>query len=323
MLYDRIINEGTLNDPGGKSEPHFALPSTVNWMRALAMLIDQTSLDFESARNFYRRQRVRRMDRLEENTVLEQLFLALHHLSALEQFRLGDPVSDFARVGILAWYYGIANAASAMTAAKSGAFKEDHAGTAKLWDTDISGQGLAMVPFNWRVSSLVSNVYKDEIAEHKIGSTGGLLTRPETQAGAQGAAIGYLSGSAKWYREREEDKIRQSREFRELEVENFRTRLARELRDGKLARKSVGFLHEASRYRGKANYREALFLAYGNETEAKLEGYSADLALVLRGFLSMAGAFVSRKLDGEIWADFVADVDANRSFSMDASDIWT
>ena len=30
MLYNRIIKQGTINDPVGKSKPEFALPSTVN-----------------------------------------------------------------------------------------------------------------------------------------------------------------------------------------------------------------------------------------------------------------------------------------------------
>ena len=30
MLYDRIIKQGTINEPKGKPAPDFALPSTVN-----------------------------------------------------------------------------------------------------------------------------------------------------------------------------------------------------------------------------------------------------------------------------------------------------
>jgi hypothetical protein len=126
MLYDRIINQGTINEPSGKPDPQFALPSTVNWMRALRVLIEDQGIDFGTADSFYSTHGKRSMGTLEENTVLEQLFLGLHHLSALRQFRDGATSADYARVGILAWYYGIANAASAMTAAQSGSFKEDH-----------------------------------------------------------------------------------------------------------------------------------------------------------------------------------------------------
>ena len=53
----------------------------------------------------------------------------------------------------------------------------------------------------------------------------------------------------------------------------------------------MGFVHQASRYRGKANYREALFLQYGKSTATILDGFVADQVIVLRAFLAMAGAF--------------------------------
>ncbi|TIQ03832.1 hypothetical protein [Mesorhizobium sp.] len=322
MLYDRIIKQGTINEPGGKPDPQFALPSTVNWMRALRILIHDSGLDFTAADAFYSRLGKRRMDTLVENTVLEQLFLGLHHLSALEQFRSGTKTSDFARVGILAWYYGIANAASAMTAAQSGSFQEDHAGTARLWDTDIASHGLAMEPFNWRVSSLVERTYKPEIAAYKRGNAGRLLIKPTTRSEALGVAAEYLSGSANWHAWRAKQEIMSTSEFKNLGVNDFRTKAAQALRDGRLGRKSVGFIHQASRYRGKANYREALFLAYGSSTETLLTGFTDDLAAVLRGFLAMAGAFARRKIGSRLWSEFVADVDAKRSFSTCAADIW-
>lgn len=322
MLYDRIIKQGTINEPSGKPDPQFALPSTVNWMRALRILVQDSGLNFTTADAFYTRLGKRSMDTLVENTVLEQLFLGLHHLSALEQFRSGTKTSDFARVGILAWYYGIANAASAMTAAQSGSFQEDHAGTARLWDTDIASRGLAMEPFNWRVSSLVEKTYKSEIATYKRGSGGRLLIKPTTKSGALGVAAEYLSGSANWYAWRTKEDLMSTSEFKNLGVNDFRTKAAQALRDGRLSRKSVGFIHQASRYRGKANYREALFLAYGSSTETLLTGFTDDLGGVLRGFLAMAGAFARRKIGSRLWSEFVADVDAKRSFSTRAADIW-
>ncbi|WP_210241703.1 hypothetical protein [Mesorhizobium sp. B2-7-2] len=253
MLYDRIIKQGTINEPGGKPDPQFALPSTVNWMHALRILIQDSGLNFTAADAFYARLGKRSMDTLVENTVLEQLFLGLHHLSALEQFRSGTKTSDFARVGILAWYYGIANAASAMTAAQSGSFQEDHTGTARLWDTEIASRGLAMEPFNWRVSSLVERTYKPEIAAYKAGSAGRLLIKPTTKSEALGVAAEYLSGSANWHAWRAKEEIMNTSEFKTLGVKDFRTKAAQALRDGRLGRKSVGFIHQASRYRGKAN----------------------------------------------------------------------
>ena len=322
MLYDRIINHGTINEPDGKPDPQFALPSTVNWMRALRILIENQGVDFATASAFYSGQGKRSMRPLEENTVLEQLFLALHHLSALQQFKGGAMSADYARVGILAWYYGIANAASAMTAAQSGAFQEDHAGTARLWDEQIAASGMAMMPFGWRVSSLVEKTYKPEVKAYRNGSSGKLQARPTTPEESLGAAASYLSGSARWYAWRTGEDLKRSGDFKKLGVENFRTKQARKLRDRRLDRKCIGFVHQAARYRGKANYREALFLAYGSRTETILSDFVEDMFIVLHAFLAMAGAFAKRKLGKDLWHEFVADVDENKAFTINAADVW-
>jgi hypothetical protein len=75
--------------------------------------------------------------------------------------------------------------------------------------------------------------------------------------------------------------------------------------------------------RGKANYREALFLAYGSGTETLLSGYVEDMHAVLKAFLAMAGAFARRKLGKDLWSEFVADVDAKKAFTTRAGEIWT
>lgn len=322
MLYDRIIKQGTINEPDGKPDPQFALQSTVNWMRALRILAEAEGIDFGTAIAFYEKEEKRKMDIRVENTVLEQLFLGLHHLSALDQFRGGTTAADYARVGVLAWYYGIANAASAMTAAQSGSFQEDHAGTARLWDEQIASRGLAMAPFSWRVSSLVEKTYKEEVDALRNGSTGKLQTRPVTKDDARGAAAGYLSGSAKWYAWKTEEDLKGNRAFKDLGVSNFRSKDARALRDEWFNRRSMGFVHQAARYRGKANYREALFLAYGSGTETILSGYVEDMHAVLKAFLTMAGAFARRKLGKDLWSEFVADVEAKKAFTTRAGDIW-
>jgi len=139
---------------------------------------------------------------------------------------------------------------------------------------------------------------------------------------ALGAAAGDLSGSAKWYAWKTEEDLKGNRAFKELGVSNFRSKDARALRDEWFKRRSMGFVHQAARYRGKANYREALFLAYGSGTETILSGYVEDMHAVLKAFLAMAGAFARRKLGKDLWSEFVADVDAKKAFTTRAGDIW-
>ena len=71
MLYNRIVKQGTIEERDGKPDPQFALPSTVNWMRALRILIEDQGIDFGTADSFYSTQGKRSMGALEENTVLE------------------------------------------------------------------------------------------------------------------------------------------------------------------------------------------------------------------------------------------------------------
>jgi hypothetical protein len=54
-------------------------------------------------------------------------------------------------------------------------------------------------------------------------------------------------------------RIKKSKDFKALGKADFGTKDAQRLRDPRLARRSVSFLHQAFRYRGKANNREALF----------------------------------------------------------------
>jgi hypothetical protein len=323
FLYQRIIEGGTINEPEGKPDPRFALPSTVNWMRALSLLVDAKAVNYDSAKKFYASQGKRSMHPLVENTVLEQLFLGLHHVSALEKMKNAETAADFSRIGILAWYYGIANAASAMTAAQNGSFQEDHAGTANMWDRDIAARGFAMEPFNLRVSSLVEATFSSEVQTYRGASVGDLLSPPASTSEALGAAVSYLSGCAQWYAWKTTEDVRRSSEYKTLGVSNFRKKAARELRDARLSRRTMGFVHQAARYRGKANYREALFLAYGKNTERVLKDFVAAQTSVLRAFLAMAGAFSAKKLGNSLWQEFLADVDANRAFSTSAASVWT
>lgn len=179
-----------------------------------------------------------------------------------------------------------------------------------------------MMPFSLRVSTLVEASYKMELDNLKAEKSFDLITKPTNATEAMGACVAYLSGSAAWWKWKTEENIIASREFKALNVANFRTKAARELRDSRLAGKSVSFLHQAFRYRGKANYREALFLGYGDYVEALLADYLDDLTTVLRGFIAMSGAFSSKRLGLPIWNEFLDDLDAHRSFQTSPKTIW-
>lgn len=178
------------------------------------------------------------------------------------------------------------------------------------------------MPFSPRVSTLIEVNYKAEIESLKAGQSFDLTSKPSNSIEALGACIAYLSGSAAWWKWKTELGVMASREFKALNVTNFRTKAARELRDSRLTGKAVSFLHQAFRYRGKANYREALFLGYGDNVETLLSGYLDDLATVLRGFVALSGAFACKRLGSPIWNEFLDDLDAHRSFQVSPKSVW-
>jgi hypothetical protein len=96
-LYKRIQTHGTLTEkPRDVPDARFALPSTINWMRSLALLVDELALDFGSARAFYARVQRRSMPENELNTVFEQLLFVLNQTAALRALAAAPNKADVA-----------------------------------------------------------------------------------------------------------------------------------------------------------------------------------------------------------------------------------
>ena len=176
-LYKRLTTEGTLSEPNGVPDPQFALPATVNWMHALALLVTQNNLDFTSALANYSTITSKKFNVHEENTIFKQLLFALHQLSALETLCSTSCKADVAKVGIVAWYYGIYSAASAMVTAQDGSFQDDHTGIANLWDRQFAATNKLIFTFTLCVSSLVESQYKSEIGNLMFSATNNPLQR--------------------------------------------------------------------------------------------------------------------------------------------------
>ena len=95
------------------------------------------------------------------------------------------------------------------------------------------------------------------------------------------------------------------------------------MRDAWYAKRGIAFLHQAARYRGKANYRDAIYLAYGKSVPKLVDGFIGDLAKVLRGFTAMAAGYASMRMGHDLWSAFVDDLEARRSISVSPKDIWS
>lgn len=323
-LYSRMHKHGTLTEkPGGVPDSRFALPSTINWMRGLAILVDNFALDYGAACDFYAKVRRRTLSDREVNSICEQLLFSLHQIAALQAIREVSNKADVARAGIVTWYYGIYGAASAMIAAADGSFPDNHRATAQQWDHQLAANGLVMSPFGDRFPNLLDATVKSELASVRSRGKHSLTITPTAAAQAWGCCVEYLSGTADWEQWNIRERVRKSREFKALKVDSFRSRLAREMRDAWYSKSSIAFLHQASRYRGKANYRDAIYLAYGRSVPAMLEGFIYDLVVVLTSFSAMAAAYASIRMGREYWSAFIEDLEVKRSISLSPKAIWS
>lgn len=321
-LYKRFIDQGTLTEKDGVPDPRYALPSTVNWMRALALLAESEPVNYRKAWDFYSSIKKCNCSDQQENSILEHLLLALHQLSALRSMTNIQNQADIARVASIGWYYGIYASASAMVAAQDGSIQDNHTKTAKTWDRQLVQNKRVLHPFDLRISTLVKMDAKKEIDAIRRGPAVNLVNAPMNEDDAHQAICGYLSGNASWWREKTEEDVKGEKEFKGLGVSDFRTKKARALRDKWLKGQCVSFLHQAIRFRGKANYREALFLAHGPSVKNTIVTFVPDMANVLEAFLAMAGAFAFRRIGSELKESFIDDIEKNRSFSAEPKSVW-
>lgn len=323
-LYARMQAHGTLTEsPDDIPDAVYALPSTVNWMRALAILTGSLDVGFTTGRSFYQRVQRKTLPESQLNSIYEQLLFALNQLAALDVLAAAPNKADVARISIVTWYYGVYGAASAMIAAADGSFPETHASTARQWDRQFAVSGLAMPPFADRIGRLCKANVEAALVAPRARGKHSLTTRPQSAGDAWGCVAEYLSGSASWEQWNIQQTVRASSAFRDLGATDFKTRAARDLRDEALGRRSVCFLHQASRYRGKANYRDAIYLAYGKSVPKTLEGYVADLRTVLAAFSGMAAAYCAARVGREEWDWFTGDLAQRAAISLSPAEVWT
>jgi hypothetical protein len=133
---------------------------------------------------------------------------------------------------------------------------------------------------------------------------------------ARGAVYSYLKGTAEYEKWRLEEIVRASSVYRQQRFTSFRSHNARVIRDEKLLPAHVNFMVQAFRYRGKANYRDAIYLSYGRDRIESLAQFVIDLADVAGAFCLMTGHYVSRRVIRNDWTDFVDDIKRNIRFDM-------
>ena len=285
-------------------------------MRALSILVDDWGFSHASLRGFYNQVQRRQPNQEADTLAFECLLMAMHNVSALQTARgLNEPYS-LVRSAIVSWYYAIYYASKSMIAAATGGDPQTHSKTGRVWQTDIAERNLAVTPFDYNFADLTPANIKETITRLRDGNPHDVNTTPANREQALGAAISYLKGTAEYEKSRLEEEVKSSSEFKKRGFANFKTKAAIILRDEKLSKGQVNFVVQAFRYRGKANYRDAIYLSYGTDNSETLSVFVEDLVNVARAFTLMAAHYLPRRVPQRNWQDFVNDVRANARFPL-------
>jgi hypothetical protein len=297
-------------------KPRFAFHGTVNWMRALAILIDGQFSD-QQLRQFYQRTARRRQANSPADALAyECLTMSMHNISAIASMASLEDPYPIVRSAIVAWYYATYYAAKAMLAASSGTDPQTHATTGKTWQAEIVDTCLVKPPFDLCIRNITPTNVSQVVATLRAGNDHNLNTEPTDVDMARGALYSYLKGTADYEQFRLEELLKESRDYKQGGFNNFRTKAAKTLRDARLSPAHVNYLVQAFRYRGKANYRDALYLSYGNDDTEKLRQFISDLEAVAGVFSQMATHYAAKRVPRNDWVEFITDLDAHAKFKL-------
>lgn len=300
---------------GDQPAPRFAFQGTVNWMRGLAIL-SENGFSHVELRNFYQTIQRRQPNHEADALAYEYITMSMHNVSAIDSMESIENPYPIVRSAIVAWYYAVFYASKAMLAASSGSDPQQHAAAGKAWQAEIIDSRLVKLPFSLSISNLTPSNVKQVINELRNGNEYNVTVEPETYEMALGAMYSYLNGTAEYEKLRLEEHVRSSKDFKDGGYTNFKTNAAKALRDAKLRPAHVNFLVQAFRYRGKANYRDAIYLSYGRNDTDTLKQFISDLGQVAGVFSLMAAHFVSKRVISADWNSFAEDITQHAQFEL-------
>lgn len=305
-----------LFDQGDQPTPRFAFQGTVNWMRALSIFSDGNDFSHESLRKFYLPVQRRQVNLAGDTLALECLTMAMHNVSALDSMEEIENPYPIVRSAIVSWYYATYYSSKAMLAAGSGSDPQTHASAGKIFQLEIIERNLVHYPFNLSISNLIPSNIKSEISTLRDGNIYDLNTLPENEEMAFGALCSYLRGTAEYEQWRLEEQVKSSSEYRRGGFDSFRTNAAKALRNAKLSPANVNYLVQAFRYRGKANYRDAIYLSYGSDQSERLKQFIEDLCIVSGAYTLMASHYLARRIVSSDWEAYVEDIGVYAKFDL-------
>lgn len=298
-LSDQIRAE----DPGW--DPVFARRSAFNWAKAVSFEISEehgTSAtdQFQSSNDLFSRTVETRRDSPSNAKVFGPLFHSLTFSTTLSSLSLRRAKSPWMNaVAVVAWYYAIYNATRSMLAAMDDREHNRHRAVIKSFN---ELQERMPHPFNMVATHSSGENYSSSIPTYTSTTPYDLSRNFEPDRDkARGMLLQYVGGTAK----HEVDEVKASLR-RERGITSFLTNDAKAARDQRLPAK-VNFLSCAYRSRGKANYRDSLFFAYGRDRSQLEEEFIDTLRDSSQFFVTCALAYSKRRVGESAFSEFITD----------------
>jgi hypothetical protein len=305
-LYKAITEEDS------DREPQLALQSTVNWARSLAFEIaaehgGSLRQQYHSCLRRFRTNTQGGGSQLATPAIFEPLFSTLTNALSVVSHATDEPgPRPWALPGVIvSWYYSTYTAMRSMLAASGVDAPETHGGVMNSVGATLRSR--LPHPLNMLARWQRNEEFSKELPDYPgVGSRDLTTAFSETRQCAQEMLLGYLSGT----RQREVDKVKE-RLRKAHRLQDFRAKNAREIRDKALRSQVYNFMHCAFRYRGKANYRDAIYIAYGSRDLPHSDDFLRALAVSSKFAFVCALAFLTHRLGAARPREFVADVAAN------------
>lgn len=303
-LYQLILAEDS------DRAPQEAQQSTLNWAAALAseVAVEHGASPREHFRSC--------LARFRESTqgggdlaaggmagVFEPLWSSLTYAMSVSSRALDEASGPWCIPGtIVEWYYAHYMAVRSMLAAAPMDVDDTHASVLKAYGGSLRRK----MPHPY---DMVSRWVRNQEFSKELPAFPGVRgmdlsgSFPGSRGGVQSVLVGYLSGTT----DREVEVIKE-RLKQQHSLDDFRSKTAREIRDRAIEKKEYNFMHCAFRYRGKANYRDAIYLTYGNRPLVGHRKFVADLAMASRFICVCALAFARVRMGPAVTRLFLEDL---------------
>lgn len=303
-LYTEVIKENDIR------APVFAWQSTINWMKALRFeIINEhgcsTKEQFESCVRHFKSAYPKKLSPSNNSYIFESLYKSLTGSLSLQTCaKNSSKESWILPSAIVTWYYSIYFSFLSMFGTTGQSVDDNHASVYRAFASNLCDQ--MPHPLNMKASYLDNENYSILLPNYLSAASFSLSKKfPECESAAKGMILEYLSGNAKYYTWLTKDRI-----LKKSEYTDFRSKAAKEDRNRQLPKK-IAFMHCAFRYRGKANYRDGIYLTYGKASAEDTKEFLEDMKIVSQFVFINALALVYRSpLSPEV-NKFLLDIDKN------------